>query len=648
MGSSVVELVLGGQKQNSAGKRPAGQPASYNDFKFGLACEFCNKAFTDQAHLDEHIQCKHPNLTKRIQAFKAALGLNDSNDEPDTKRIKLDYQGILKDKNENSLSSYSIISFPTAHAQLSGADGYNEPLDLACKPVSLNVEVEDEEEERFVADGNNNQNHSNNLLQIAPPLPATSPCSPLNLHISRPATPTPSPSLGQEEPQPDEPDEGPEAGLHGDSLDTDNTAQPQPQKLHEYLVKQSNATSDENGRKKFLCPVCKCQLSWKTNLSVHLRTHSGERPFQCVLCLNRFRQKAHLYKHFRCSHGHKLSPYNCMFCTESYSRSPNDLYNHITEVHKRETDELTNNNNNLINNNINNNNNNNVKTELMEKSKEDEEEVEPENLSQEKLKTVVDQEETKKAQDEAEAEEVEEEFEPKDRDDDVRFEAIQEEFEFDGKIIKPSYCVLPFVTDEEVEACTKRNIAEYYEQPEDYSEDEEGQMVIDEGPLTPENLILAHRNSPPAPVNLSKNNFNNNELKINSFGQGFANAINICRREDLVTEEPSEAPQPTHTVKFEPLHPALYYPAAFPDFSLPFSLSGLIQKKKAEMAAILAPRLSPKEEQQQHAKLTLDHLAKAAMVSKSALSPAKSESGGNNNNNTAVSEYENQIQNDLR
>jgi uncharacterized Zn-finger protein len=34
------------------------------------------------------------------------------------------------------------------------------------------------------------------------------------------------------------------------------------------------------------------------------------------------------------------------------------------------------------------------------------------------------------------------------------------------------------------------------------------------------------------------------------------------------------------------------------------------------------------------------------MVSKSALSPAKSESS-NNNNNTAVSEYENQIQNDL-
>ena len=52
-------------------------------------------------------------------------------------------------------------------------------------------------------------------------------------------------------------------------------------------------------------------------------------------------------------------------------------------------------------------------------------------------------------------------------------------------------------------------------------------MVIDEGSLSPENLILARRDSLPSPVNLSKNNFNNNELKINSFGQGFANAINI-------------------------------------------------------------------------------------------------------------------------
>jgi len=287
-------------------------------------------------------------------------------------------------------------------------------------------------------------------------------------------------------------------------------------------------------------------------------------------------------------------------------------------------------------------NNNNIKTEKEgqeEKlqSKETEEEV-PRKFESHRELT-----ETEEVEDElnVEDDESDEEYQPQDRSDNTRYEAIEEEFEFEGKSIKPCFCVLPFITDEEAETHTKRNIADYYEQPEEYSEDEEGQMVIDENPPTPENLSMDRRRSPsPAPAPPSKNNFNNNELKINSFGQGFADAINICRKESVPERSP---PQPTHTVKFEP-QPALYYPA-FPDFSLPFTLSGLIQKKKAEMAAILAPRLSPKEEQQQ-TKLTLDHLAKAAMASKSAISPAKSQDS-NNSNNTAVSEYENQIQNDL-
>ena len=62
--------------------------------------------------------------------------------------------------------------------------------------------------------------------------------------------------------------------------------------------------------------------------------------------------------------------------------------------------------------------------------------------------------------------EVEDEYEGeeeplavKDRSDDVRYEAIEEEFEFNGEKIQPCYCVLPFVSDEEVEGMTKRNIA---------------------------------------------------------------------------------------------------------------------------------------------------------------------------------------------
>jgi len=200
---------------------------------------------------------------------------------------------------------------------------------------------------------------------------------------------------------------------------------------------------------------------------------------------------------------------------------------------------------------------------------------------------------------------------------------------------------------------TTRNIAEYYEQPEEYSEDEEGQMVIDENPPTsPQDLTRRAVPLPSPRAAVPTNYNNNNELKVNSFGQSFADAINICRKESLTAPSSlrRDQPEPTHTVKFEPSQAALLYPS-FPDFSLPFSLSGLIQKKKAEMAAILAPRLSPKPTDT--SRLTLDHLSKAAMSVKPPVSPATSHKshasshGGESTTNTAVSEYENQIQNDL-
>jgi len=422
-GSSVVEMVLGGQQKRSVVANNNGDTVrDYSDYKFGQACEFCNKAFSDPSQLEEHISSKHPNLTKRIQAFKAALGLKDS-EEPDTKRFKLDYK----------------------------------------------------------------------------------------------------------------------------------------------------------------------------------------------------------------------------------------------EVHKRETDELTNNNNN------NENNNNHIKIESEEDSIQEKvtlQEMEKKIVledSIEEIKTT--QESNINVKDEEDDVYVDEEddddddhYSVVDRKDDVRYEAIEEEFEFSGEKIKPCYCVLPFVTDDEVENMTKRNIAEYYEQPEEYSEDEEGQMVIDlNPPISPEDLattrVIPSQVSPPTAAAVNTN-FNNNELKVHSFGQSFADAINICRKESLSappTDLSRLQPQPTHTVKFEPSQAALLYPS-FPDFSLPFSLSGLIQKKKAEMAAILAPRISPKSDS---SRLTLDHLSKAAMAAKPPpLSPATSHkshtsSHGESTNNTAVSEYENQIQNDL-
>lgn len=126
-----------------------------------------------------------------------------------------------------------------------------------------------------------------------------------------------------------------------------------------------------------------------------------------------------------------------------------------------------------------------------------------------------------------------------------------------------------------------------------------------------------------------------------------------------------EEAYPTHTVKLNPSSQPLFYP--FPDFSLPFSLSSLLQRKKSEMAAILVPRVHHHEGSGAAvAKLTLEHLTKAALALKSPVSPPVTKapspasdslsmsSGGNSNNNggggsnnTQVSEYEHQIQNDL-
>ena len=515
-GSSVVEMVLGGEDNSLEGReeltdvckeeeqqqqqlkaqltaalkriaQSSGLSPNYADYpKLGLlACEFCHKAYSDRTTLDDHVREQHPYLTQRIQAFKEALGLKDSADEPDKKRIKLDYKGIIMNDDIDLLPSQSVPFLSAAHhAQHISANGYDEPLDLACRPVSVSIDDKaDRADDQFAHhDSNNNNNfrrhcNGNNLLQVVVNRPCPSPpCSPLNLHISRPASPSlpppPPPPHVADEPPPEEPFPTPQGTPDVASAQAVGSTP----RVQEYLVKQNHATADEHGRKKFLCPVCKCQLSWKTNLSVHLRTHSGERPFQCVLCLNRFRQKAHLYKHFRCSHGHKVAPFKCLFCIETFSRSPNDLYNHITEVHKKETDEMQ-------SNNSNNNNNNNTILSYSEDSKEEEEDrpqsvplalvtaptppsdTPPQKSPQSTARMMINDEEEEEDVEDEETEEDDDDDdavlppEVRDRDDDVRYEPVTEEFLFEGDMIKPCYCVLPFVTDEEVEAVTRRSIS---------------------------------------------------------------------------------------------------------------------------------------------------------------------------------------------
>ena len=88
-----------------------------------------------------------------------------------------------------------------------------------------------------------------------------------------------------------------------------------------------------------------------------------------------------------------------------------------------------------------------------------EEKREETKLDQESNIDVVGDDDEEEIDVEEEAEESDAAFSPRDRSDEVRYEAIEEEFDFSGEKIKPCYCVLPFVSDEEVEGMTKRNIA---------------------------------------------------------------------------------------------------------------------------------------------------------------------------------------------
>ena len=117
---------------------------------------------------------------------------------------------------------------------------------------------------------------------------------------------------------------------HFKNKHVDNTEKKKKKKRKKHKSKSRNKQNDID--KKWKCLYCDYATDIKSNLTKHIRIHTGDEPFKCNECGKGFKQGSHLTYHLRIHSGER--PYKCNGCGKGF-RQRSHLICHL-RIHSGE------------------------------------------------------------------------------------------------------------------------------------------------------------------------------------------------------------------------------------------------------------------------------------------------------------------------